>query len=384
MASSEDGDLPVPAEAYAAGLREVVSRFTAQGGTQKAIATATNLAPSTLSRYLSGGRVAPRTFLSDLRSFLDEQGQPMDAGTIQRLDGLCTRAHLASGASSVQLAELKEEIARLREEQGHARQVAERRLTDLEGQANRLARALQEALDRVAVQDESLRYAQDYAHQIEAELAEQYEQSRRLQQEVVVLREQNRRLVQEQTRAVPGVSTQAPALETAATSPAGQSVGGASDSAHDPAGMPEDTYGPSPKSRDPYGAPAPGSRFQKHHTAEAGTDYVLVVGVSLVTYAAFILQMAFVAGLEADPGPAIWKMVLAGTIVVLWPFLSVRTLQLASPADDPRSETFEIYTLRGQFLVLVLWFAYRFAMDPFNLPTMNTGGQWLAEVAGLL
>ncbi|MFD9339653.1 hypothetical protein ACFWBF_35535 [Streptomyces sp. NPDC060028] len=69
-----------------------------------------------------------------------------------------------------------------------------------------LARA-QTAEARVAEQDESLRHAQDYIHQAEAELAQQREQARQLQQEVGVLREQNRRLVEERHH-VPRTSTQ--------------------------------------------------------------------------------------------------------------------------------------------------------------------------------
>lgn len=64
------------AAAYAAALRAAVHGFTMQGGTQKEIAVAAHVAPATLSRYLSGDRVAPPTFVARLDSFLAERAGP--------------------------------------------------------------------------------------------------------------------------------------------------------------------------------------------------------------------------------------------------------------------------------------------------------------------
>ncbi|WP_328623214.1 hypothetical protein [Streptomyces sp. NBC_00354] len=148
-----------------------------------------------------------------MQAFLEAQGLPLPPEDSEELDALCAQAHLASGSPAVQLAQLQEELARLRGEQQQAQHVAEARLSGLEEQAGRLAEQLEEALARaqtaegareilqarVTEQDESLRQAQDYIHQIEAELAQQKEQARLLLQEVGVLRQQNRELVEEQT-----------------------------------------------------------------------------------------------------------------------------------------------------------------------------------------
>ncbi|MGW6850439.1 helix-turn-helix domain-containing protein [Streptomyces virginiae] len=216
-----DGAEESSAAVYAAALRKSLAGFTAAGGTQKEIAGALNVSAAALSRYLSGERVAPRDFLRALRAFLVERDQPWPGELYEELDELCGRAHAASGSPAVQLAQLREELGRLRHQQERAQQVGEARLTELEQQAGQLAVQLEEALgrartaegarelmqSRVQEQDEKLRHAQDYICQIEAELSQQREQAHLLQQEVAVLREQNRQLIDEQ-RAVPGVSTQ--------------------------------------------------------------------------------------------------------------------------------------------------------------------------------
>ncbi|THA44796.1 helix-turn-helix transcriptional regulator [Streptomyces sp. A1136] len=179
---------------YAAALRKALAGFIASGGTQKEIAAALNVAPATLSRYLSGERIAPRTFLHALRGHLEARAMPWTQEVYENLDALCGKAHTASRSPAVQLAQLKEEVTRLQREQQQAHQVGEARLADLERQTAQLARQLQEALERarsaegsrerltarVKEQDESLRHAQDYIHQVEAELAQQREEARRL------------------------------------------------------------------------------------------------------------------------------------------------------------------------------------------------------------
>ncbi|MBO0913303.1 helix-turn-helix transcriptional regulator [Streptomyces laculatispora] len=76
MDDSRTEDEPAPSVVYAAALREVVSGFTARGGTQKAIALAVHISPAALSRYLNGERVAPPEFLDGLWSFLAGQDHP--------------------------------------------------------------------------------------------------------------------------------------------------------------------------------------------------------------------------------------------------------------------------------------------------------------------
>ncbi|OEJ56769.1 hypothetical protein BGM19_00560 [Streptomyces agglomeratus] len=147
--------------AYAAALREAVADFTAQGGTQRAIAQAVHIAPATLSRYLSGDRVAPREFLNALRAYLGEQGRPLETDLHKRLDALCGKAHAASGSPAVQLAQLKEELGRLRAQQEQAQQVAETRLAGLEEQADRLARDLEQALERAQSAEGARRLLED-------------------------------------------------------------------------------------------------------------------------------------------------------------------------------------------------------------------------------
>ncbi|MYV76197.1 MFS transporter [Streptomyces sp. SID1046] len=250
-----------PAAAYAAALRETVDRYLATGGTQKKMATALHVSPGTLSRYLSGQRVAARATLHDMRAFLQEQEPPLEDIDWAKLETLCERAHAASGSPAVQLAQLKEELARVREEIAAVREeqeqdhhVADERLAELEEQALDLADQLRQALarahtaeeerdrlqdrvteqdeslrhargteaeltrqqeqalarahaaegerdrlqDRVGEQDESLRHARDYVHRMEAELTRQQDQASGLLRELAVLRVQNRRLLEDQ------------------------------------------------------------------------------------------------------------------------------------------------------------------------------------------
>lgn len=197
----EEPEEPAAGAAYAAALREVVDWYRATGGTQNKMATALHISPGTLSRYLSGHRVATRATLHDMRAFLAKHKPPLRDIDWANLDALCERAHAASGSPAVQLIQLKEEHTRLRdeltrvrdelnrvrEEQQQDHHVAEERLAALEEQALDLADQLREALarahtaesernlleDRVTEQDESLRHV----HGLEAELARQQEQA---------------------------------------------------------------------------------------------------------------------------------------------------------------------------------------------------------------
>ncbi|WP_327260043.1 MFS transporter (plasmid) [Streptomyces sp. NBC_01232] len=210
-----------PAAAYANALRKAVHGYRAAGGTQKKVAAALHISPGTLTRYLNGERTASRKTLLAIRAFLEAQQPHLPVTDWAELDELCERANLANGSPAVRLAQLKEELARVREEQQDAHHVSEERLSALEEQAVDLTDQLRQALDRaqnaesaertlqddVAERDENLRHAQDYTRQVEAELAQQQEQARLLLVEVGVLQEQNRRLLEGQ-QAVSAPETQ--------------------------------------------------------------------------------------------------------------------------------------------------------------------------------
>lgn len=217
------------AATYAAALRAAVHDFTTQGGTQREIATATHVAPATLSRYLSGERTAPTSFVAALDSFLAQRGRPLEAAARARLDELCGLAHQASGSPAVQLSHLKEELARVQAE----KKIGKAELASLKKHADELAAELRQALDEarrseqghaalqkhIAGQDKNLEHAQLYTRQLEAELTSLQAQVVLIQREVKVLRRQNKRLIEESTTntrsgtgeksAVSGASTQA-------------------------------------------------------------------------------------------------------------------------------------------------------------------------------
>ncbi|MEU7600454.1 hypothetical protein [Streptomyces sp. NPDC041003] len=328
------------ASLYAAALREGITVFTTAGGTQRDIARALNVAPATLSRYLSGERVAPRAFLRSLRGYLDQQGMPWTPEEYENLDALCGQAHASSGSPAVQLAQLREELSRLRSEQEQAQQVAEERLTGLEEQAGRLAKQLEEALGRaraaearVAEQDETLRHGQDYIHQVEAELTQQREQARLLQQEVGVLREQNRRLAEEGQQHVPGTSTQDTSFEATLAARHNRQAGVAQE---------QDRLTRESSRRTGITA---GSKYIGHPRIPQsvnGTPYrpVRHTLVALTCAAVICVSGAtFAAGLQATPGPAVWKLVLTAVIalvleVVVFPDLGAAFSLVGSRGGD--------------------------------------------------
>ncbi|MEU9165656.1 hypothetical protein AB0D29_35945 [Streptomyces sp. NPDC048424] len=212
---------------YATALRKALDGYLAGGGTQAAIAKALSTSTASVSRYLSGERIAPREKLHALKAYLEAQSLPFPDGVWAELDELCGKAHLASGAAAVQRDHLKEELARACAEHQRAQWSAKQQLHGLEQRADRLTEDLRQALaraqsaertrrilqERVTVQDRSLRKAGDYIRSIEGELAQQKEQTGPLLTEVGVLREQNRRLVEEK----PAVAAPATQLSHPAT-----------------------------------------------------------------------------------------------------------------------------------------------------------------------
>ncbi|MDX2982209.1 helix-turn-helix domain-containing protein [Streptomyces microflavus] len=340
------GEVPAAAAAYAAALREVVDGFLAVGGTQKKLADALHISPAALSRYLSGDRTAPYGFLRDLRAFLEERDLLWDEETGELLDALCGQAHAASGSPAVQLIQIREELTRLRGEQQEAKAIAETRLAVLEAQARELTGQLAQALDRartaegartlleaqVREQDESLHHAQDYIREVEAELSEQREQARLLQLEVGVLRKQNQQLVEDQDRTVSGVSTQATSFEatlaaraarqaTEAAAPTQQRRGqtASKDEILKPlASFPRlDT--PTPTRPKPTGKPQNPHRPQPPapeptRPIRPGRDTLAFLALAAPVWLA---GAAFAAGIRADPGPSVWKLIIAAVVALL-------------------------------------------------------------------
>ncbi|MDV9196987.1 hypothetical protein [Streptomyces sp. Wh19] len=185
------------AAVYAAALREVLRPYRAGGGTQAALASSCYVSRAAMSRYLSGERLAERSFVTRLREALADHGHPLTDAEYERLIELCGDAHRASGSPSVQLAQLREELAELKQ----AQDLGGERLAEVEEQAAGLFRELfqareqaqaaegreSELTDLVARQRDQLHHAQEYTRQLEAELTEQTEQAALLLQEVGAL-----------------------------------------------------------------------------------------------------------------------------------------------------------------------------------------------------
>ncbi|WP_331718207.1 helix-turn-helix domain-containing protein (plasmid) [Streptomyces virginiae] len=387
------------ASLYAAALREGLTAFFTAGGLQKDIAQALNMAPSTLSRYLKGERVASREILASLRDYLAQQGMPWTPEEYENLDALCGQAHAASGSPAVQLAQLNEELARLRAEQEKAQQVAEERLKGLEEQAGRLAEQLEEALERaktaenrVAEQDEALRHAQEYTHGMAAELDQQREQARKLQQEVEVLRKQNRRLIEEQPR-VPGVSTQDTSLEATLAARRTRQARIAQEEARiarersESARKLRESYGPYPPR-----TPAP-HRTPPTRAAASGLRYTPVRDTLVILVLAavlFVLGIGFSGGLQASPGPSVWKLVLAGVIGLLisagcW----AQILQRADKygwllADKYGENSWVPAVVDVSGLVSAPSVLAGSIIASFIVGTGGGPGHWLADIMGLL
>ncbi|MFD3641513.1 helix-turn-helix domain-containing protein [Streptomyces griseus] len=379
-------EVPAAAAAYAAALREVVDGFRAVGGTQKKLADALHVSPAALSRYLSGERIASYEFLRDLRVFLDGQGLLWDLATGELLEALCGQAHAASGSPAVQLVQIREELARLREgrqEQQQAKQIADVRLAVLEAQVRELSGQLAQALrharttegarallqEQVHAQDESLRHAQDYIHQIEAELSEQREQARALQVEVGVLRKQNQQLVQEQADTVSGVSTQVTSFDAALAARAAAEAANQAPTAQEsaprqpkPGGEPTAPHRSRPPDRVPIGEIRPGR----------DTLAFLVLAA-----AAWTAGAVFAAGIRADPGPSVWKLIVAAVVALLVAAVSwVGYLFVMEKYEPGLDSGPALLTVPALLVVGVVVPLMRDADDPVS--------HWFADAVGLL
>lgn len=385
-------EVPAAAAAYAAALREVVDGFRAVGGTQRKLADALHVSQAALSRYLSGERIAPYDFLRTLRVFLDGQGLLWDQDTEELLDALCGQAHAASGSPAVQLVQIREELARLREgreEQHQAKRFADVRLAVLEAQVRELTGQLAQALhharttegarallqEQVHARDESLRHAQDYIHQIEAELSGQREQARALQVEVGVLRKQNQQLVEEQAHTVSGVSTQATSFEATLATLAARAATQAAEAANQ-----------TPKPQKPAPArPKPGGEPTAPHRPRPPDPVpIREIRPGRDTFAFLVLAAAawaagavFAAGIRADPGPSVWKLIVAAVVALLVAAVSwvgcLFVMEKYEPGLDSGAADFAVPALLVVGVGVPL---LRDADDPVS--------HWVAEAVGLL
>ncbi|WP_242643622.1 hypothetical protein [Streptomyces laculatispora] len=329
-------------------------------------------------------------------------GPPLETETYARLEDLCGRAHSASGSPAVRLTQVRRELGRLREEQGRAQQVAETRLAGLEEQISRLARELEKALDRVETQNNSLRHAQDYSYQIEAELAEQQEQTRLLQREVGVLREQNLRLVEEQTQAVPGVSTQdtsvlaVPARQPEQTTRAVTYKGKVHliRGAQDPfAALPGTRRADPPGAQNPFACsagpphqdpicqapsptPEPPRPFEPPANDEKPTGGRSFFCVALMTYVSLVLWLTFLVALAADPGPSIFMMFIAAAVTLLGPYFGLGVLMGLLKLDESRLGRLSQVLFAAQIVTFIAW--WTMPMGPvFGAVGVDTVADWL-------
>ncbi|MCX4870651.1 hypothetical protein OG571_44725 (plasmid) [Streptomyces sp. NBC_01369] len=344
------------AAVYSAALREVLQPYRAGGGTQAALASSCYVSRAAMSRYLSGERLAERSFVARLREALADHGHPLTDAEYERLIELCGDAHRASGSPSVQLAQLREELAELKQ----AQVLGGERLAEVEEQAAGLFRELfqareqaqaaegreSELTDLVARQRDQLHHAQEYTRQLEAELTEQTEQAALLLQEVSVLRAQNAKLLDGTAPPVSFVDNSVDAtlarraarLRERATT---EALAGPGDGALTPA----KPFRPSAellhKKRHPPGVPKP-----DEPTAPPAQDtaawvigrYVVLVAVPLawIFIMMGVLGVAAAAGV-ANPGPHLFALIWAVPLCFLGMFLVVIIDYIPTPRATDRT-----------------------------------------------
>ncbi|MFJ3128015.1 hypothetical protein ACIPJO_34585 [Streptomyces sp. NPDC086993] len=368
------------AAVYAAALREVLQPYRAGGGTQAALASSCYVSRAAMSRYLSGERLAERSFVTRLREALADHGHPLTDAEYERLIELCGDAHRASSSPSVQLAQLREELAELKQ----AQDLGGERLAEVEEQAAGLFRELfqareqaqaaegreSELTDLVARQRDQLHHAQEYTRQLEAELTEQTEQAALLLQEVSVLRAQNAKLLDGTAPPVSfmdnsvdaTLARRAARLRERATT---ESLAGPGDGALTPA----KPFRPSAeflyKKRHPPGVPKP-----DEPTAPPAQDtaawvigrYVVLVAVPLawIFIMMGVLGVAAAAGV-ANPGPHLFALIWAVPLCFLGMFLVVIIDFIPTPRATDR--TISVYVV-GCIPAMVSGAVVPFFWDP--------------------
>ncbi|MFE7111212.1 hypothetical protein ACFU98_46550 [Streptomyces sp. NPDC057575] len=387
------------AAVYSAALREVLRPYRAGGGTQAALASSCYVSRAAMSRYLSGERLAERSFVTRLREALADHGHPLTDAEYERLIELCGDAHRASGSPSVQLAQLREELAELKQ----AQDLGGERLAEVEERASGLFRELFQAreqaqaaegregelTDLVARQRDQLRHAQEYTRQLEAELTEQTEQAALLLREVSVLRVQNAKLLD---GAAPPVSfvdnsvdatlaRRAARLRERTTA---EAVAGPGDGALTPAkpfrpsaellhkkrrppGMPKPDEPTAPPAQE---TAAPGVPEPDEPAAPPAQDtaawvvgrYVVRVAVPLawIFIMMGVLGVAAAAGL-ANPGPHLFALIWAVPLCFLGMFLVV--IIDYTPAPRATDRTLSVFVV-GCFPAMVSGTVVPFFWDP--------------------
>ncbi|WAU78407.1 hypothetical protein O1Q96_00765 (plasmid) [Streptomyces sp. Qhu-G9] len=227
------------ARRYAAALKAAVQPLLEAGVTQKRLAAELHFAESTVSRFLNGGRIAPKTFIEGVADFATRRGQSLP--DLDNLLKLCEQAE-EEGSITVRLRYADEQIERLKDELAHVEETARNSLngavreaiqgmrSDTAQQLAGMDQQLQELNEeltqerqraetaeaerdtlRTTASDQQRRLgsASDLVREMNTDLERQQEEIRLLRQEIKVLRGQVGRLTEEKT--VPGVSTQASA-----------------------------------------------------------------------------------------------------------------------------------------------------------------------------
>lgn len=316
---TRDERITQEAVAYAAKLSAVLQPVLKQGATQNALAKAAKVSPSTVSRYLSGERIAPADFVEEFWTFLRDRGFPLTQEELTEVTTLRRAAQKASPQPENRVRYWKEEVKRFKDEYTRSEerhQATSEELTELADRLSELQREFDDTLGRVeaaeterdevrataAGQQEQLAHAQDYTRRIESELAERQDEVRQLQREVTVLRGQVERLRDEPSpsfeQGVPGAAMQVTAGVAPAAHRTAKVQGAEQAKTVYIKGVPLD---------DLLFVLIP-SRSEIREQAAALVPFLapfLVLDLVTLTVAS-----GFVGGLQATPGPAVWKLLL--------------------------------------------------------------------------
>ncbi|GAA3491371.1 helix-turn-helix domain-containing protein [Streptomyces cremeus] len=321
----------VRAAAYARALGDMLEPGLANTS-QNALAKATHVAPSTVSRYLSGERIAPAEFVQAAVAFLADRGEEVAPEVVEELNVLRRAAQRSSPRPDTRALYWMEEARRATDARARSEEAHRATAGELEEVAVRLG-ALENELDQalagraaaeeerdanraaLAVQQEQLAHAQRYARQIEGELTAHQAEVHLLRREVTVLRHQVERLRDEAPPTVGGETV--PGMATQVTAPV------AAGAVHTEPGEAVPFAPPGPASaRSPGGGRAP-SRVLP---AVPRTDFRrTVLSVVLIVLACGLQVASFQqAGLDrADRVPGEWLLLLmisplAAVLGTLW------------------------------------------------------------------
>ncbi|MHC5902461.1 caspase, EACC1-associated type [Streptomyces sp. S6] len=272
-----------------------------------------------LNRYLQGESVAPAAFLTDLARSLAERGHPLPQPDLDRLHDLRRKAQAVDPDPAVQLLHSQEEFRRLRSdweqaEREHTARTA-RRLAELEEQLTGLGQQLADAVTRTEtvererdeiratanLQRVRLEHARDYTRQVETDLTAYKEEARLLHGEVAVLRKQVRQLLDEPSPRPADRATVRIAAKNAVDAHGAARSRAAEETA---ASGPRAVW--IPAEHRPTISPA----------GRVRCGSVLVIS-SVPPVSALAAATGFVEGMQAHPGPAVWKLVLYAVVTLI-------------------------------------------------------------------